>query len=81
MKNQLKGFILGILVTLLLVGSIGTAAATVGSQTAELHYNNITVTLDSALVNLRTPTATQWSPSSSTGPLTCRSAPSPTPSA
>lgn len=52
MKNQMKGFISGVLVTLLLVGSIGTAAATVGKASAELEYNNITVTMDGAPVNL-----------------------------
>lgn len=52
MKNQLKGFISGVLVTLLLVGSIGTAAATVGTKTAQLNYNNIKVTLDGADINL-----------------------------
>lgn len=52
MKNQWKGFVAGILVTLLLVGSIGTAAATVGKKTVELSYNNIKVTLDGEAVNL-----------------------------
>lgn len=52
MKNQMKGFISGVLVTLLLVGSIGTAAATVGKKAAELEYNNIKVTMDGAQVNL-----------------------------
>lgn len=40
------------LVTLLLIGSIGTAAATVGTKTAQLSYNNIKVTLDGTNVNL-----------------------------
>lgn len=52
MKGQWKGFVAGILVTLLLVGSIGTAAATVGKKTVELSYNNIKVTLDGKAVNL-----------------------------
>lgn len=52
MKNQFKGFVTGVLVTLLLVGSIGTAAATVGTKTAQLNYNNIKVTLDGENVNL-----------------------------
>ena len=52
MKNQFKGFVSGILVTLLLVGCIGTAAATVGSKTAQLQYNDIHVTLDGTQVNL-----------------------------
>lgn len=52
MKGQWKSFAAGVLVTLLLVGSIGTAAATVGKKTAELNYNNIKVTLDGNAVNL-----------------------------
>lgn len=52
MKNQLKGFILGVFVTLLLVGSVGTAVATVGTQAASLEYNNIKVTLDGTPINL-----------------------------
>ncbi len=52
MKNQWKSFLCGVLVTLLLVGTIGTAAATVGSKTAELYYSNITVTMDGTPVNL-----------------------------
>lgn len=52
MKNQFKGFISGVIITLLLVGIIGSAAATVGTQAATLNYNNITVTLDGIPVNL-----------------------------
>lgn len=52
MKNQLKGFITGILVTLLLVGSVGTAMATVGTKAANLEYSNIKVTLDGTPVKL-----------------------------
>ena len=52
MRNQFNGFISGILVTLLLVGCIGTAAATVGSKTAQLQYNDIHVTLDGKQVTL-----------------------------
>ena len=52
MKGQWKSFVAGVLATLLLVGSIGTAAATVGKKTAELSYNNIKVTLDGKAVNL-----------------------------
>ena len=52
MKNQLKGFITGVLVTLLLVGSVGTAMATVGTKAANLEYSNIKVTLDGMPVNL-----------------------------
>lgn len=52
MKHQWKGFACGVLVTLLLIGSIGTAAATIGTKPANLEYNNIQVTLDGAPVNL-----------------------------
>lgn len=52
MKKQWKGFVSGILVALLLVGSIGTAMATVGKKTVEISYNNISVTLDGKSVNL-----------------------------
>lgn len=52
MKSQLKGFITGVLVTLVLIGSIGTAMATVGTKAANLEYSNIKVTLDGAPVNL-----------------------------
>lgn len=52
MKNQWKGFISGVLVTLLLTGTVGTTAATVGTKAAELEYNNIKVTLDGAPVKL-----------------------------
>ena len=52
MKNQLKGFIVGVLVTLCLVGIIGTAAATVGTETATLVYSNIRVTLDGKELSL-----------------------------
>lgn len=52
MKNQVKGFISGVLVTLLLIGTIGTAAATVGKETTELEYNDIKVTMDGTPVNL-----------------------------
>ncbi len=52
MKGQLKGFISGVLVTLLLLGSMGTAMATVGTSSANLTYNDIKVTLDGVPVNL-----------------------------
>lgn len=52
MKHQFKGFIIGVLVTLILVGSVGTAMATVGTKAANLEYSNIKVTLDGTPVNL-----------------------------
>ncbi len=52
MKGQLKGFISGVLVTLLLLGSMGTAMAAVGSKPANLEYNDIKVTLDGTPINL-----------------------------
>lgn len=51
-KKSVKGFICGCLTTLMLVGLIGTAAATVGSQTATVDYNDIKVTLDGVPVEL-----------------------------
>lgn len=52
MKKQLSGFTFGVFFTLFLVASIGTAAATVGTRSAELAYNNIKVTLDGVPVSL-----------------------------
>lgn len=52
MKHQFKGFITGVLVTLILTGSIGTAMATVGTKAANLEYSNIKVTLDGTPVKL-----------------------------
>lgn len=52
MKHQWKGFLCGVLVTLLLVSTIGTAAATVGKQLVEISYRDITITLDGKAVNL-----------------------------
>jgi len=52
MKHQWKSFVCGVLATLLLVGTIGTAAATIGTKTASLEYSNIKVTLDGSPVNL-----------------------------
>ena len=47
-----RSFLSGCLVTLLAVGLIGTAAATVGRRTVEVDYNNIKVTLDGQQVAL-----------------------------
>lgn len=52
MKHQWKGFFAGALAALLLVGSIGTAMATVGKKTVEINYSNIHVTLDGEPVSL-----------------------------
>lgn len=52
MKNQWKGFLSGILVSVLLVGMVGTAVATVGQRTVNVDYNDIKVTLNGATVNL-----------------------------
>lgn len=46
MKKQWKGFIAGIMVSLVLASLIGTAAATVGRKTVEIDYNDIKITLD-----------------------------------
>lgn len=52
MKNQWRGFLCGALASLLLVGMIGAAAATTGKKAVEISYNNISVTLDGAPINL-----------------------------
>lgn len=52
MRKQLFTYLSGVLTALLMVGLIGTAAATVGSKTATLDYNNISVTLDGQPVAL-----------------------------
>ncbi len=52
MKKQWKGFITGVLATILVFGLIGTAVATVGRQSVEVDYNNIKVTLNGEDVKL-----------------------------
>lgn len=52
MRKQWKGFISGVMVTLLIAGLVGTAAATIGQKTVSLDYNNIKVTLDGNPVSL-----------------------------
>ena len=46
MKNTLKGFLSGVLVTVICISLLGTASATRGKRTAELDYLDIRVTLD-----------------------------------
>lgn len=56
MRERTKGFLSGLLAAALLVGFVGTAAATVGKVTKEVDYNDIGVTLngkDVALVNTK----------------------------
>ena len=52
MKNW-KGFISGVLTTLLIVGIPGTALATTGTVTKELEYRDIQVTLDGEPLDLQ----------------------------
>lgn len=52
MKKQWKSFLGGVLVCLLLVSLIGSAAATVGRKAVEVDYNNIKVTMNGKTVNL-----------------------------
>lgn len=52
MKKQFKGFLSGILVSVLVLSMIGTAAATVGKKTVDVDYNNIKVTMNGEAVNL-----------------------------
>lgn len=49
-KTRTKGFISGVLVIALLVGLVGTAAATAGQKTANLNYMDIKITLDGQAV-------------------------------
>lgn len=48
-----KSFIAGMVSMLLIVGLVGTAAATTGKVTRELEYRDITVTLDGQKLDLR----------------------------
>lgn len=52
MKRNWKGFLCGVMATVLLLGLIGTAAATVGKMTVSVDYNNIKVTMNGTAVNL-----------------------------
>lgn len=52
MKKQWEGFVSGILVSMLLVGMIATAMATVGQRTVNVDYNDIKVTMNGSAVNL-----------------------------
>lgn len=52
MKKNLRSFFAGCLTTLLCVGLIGTAAATVAKQQVTISYNDIKVTLNGENVNL-----------------------------
>lgn len=46
MKKQWKGFISGVLITVLALGLIGSVSATIGRRTVEIDYNNIKIELD-----------------------------------
>lgn len=52
MKRNWKSFLSGCLVTIVVVGLVGTAAATVGKRTVTVDYNDIKVTLDGKQVDL-----------------------------
>lgn len=52
MRKQWKGFVSGILVSVLMMGMFGTAMATVGQHTVNVDYNDIKVTLNGTAVNL-----------------------------
>lgn len=53
MRRQFRGFVLGVLVTLLLVAMIASVGARTGNVQKTLLYNNINVTLDGAKLNLK----------------------------
>lgn len=52
MKKQWKGFVSGSLMTLLLVGMISSAMATIGQRAVNVDYNDIKVTLNGNAVEL-----------------------------
>lgn len=52
MRKQCKGFIAGVVLTILVMGLLGTALATTGRQTVEVNYNNIKVTMNGEAVAL-----------------------------
>lgn len=52
MKNQWKGFVLGAIVSLLMVTTIGTAAATVGTTIVQADFNDITVKINGSAILL-----------------------------
>ena len=52
MKRDIRSFVLGCLVTTVVISLTGTAAATVAQKTLVADYNNIKVTLDGQKVNL-----------------------------
>lgn len=52
MKRSWKWFFSGVFTAVLVFALIGTAAAKIGNQTAQLEYNNIKVTLDGKQVDL-----------------------------
>ena len=53
MKERRKGFIAGVLVSTILMGLVGTAAATVGSRTLTADYNNIKISVNGAMITPR----------------------------
>lgn len=53
MKQNLKGFVTGIIVSALVFSTVGTAFAKSGTIQKELEYNNISVMLDGKKLDLR----------------------------
>ena len=53
MKQNLKGFVTGIIVSALVFSMVGTSFAKSGTIQKELEYNNISVTLDGKKLDLR----------------------------
>ena len=50
MKERRKGFITGVLVSTILMGLVGTAAATVGSRTLSADYNDIKISVNGSII-------------------------------
>lgn len=50
-KERMKGFLSGILVSILCFTLIGTAAATIGKRTLEVDYKNLTIDIDGKTIS------------------------------
>lgn len=67
MKERGKGFIAGMLVSAVLAGTIGTAAATIGSRTVKADYADIKITLNGSQITPKDATGATVEPFSVNG--------------
>ena len=67
MKERGKGFIAGMLVSAVLAGTIGTAAATIGSRTVKADYADIKITLNDSQITPKDATGATVEPFSVNG--------------